>query len=91
MNGFDWEPEDTWDIEDSVCAQIDNLLKRLDLLDGQRDPAGRWRGMIVDLEHRVRPWVEQRDTGRLNEREVLRVDQLVEDLEFVRDRDSRGY
>lgn len=86
----DHEPEDSWDSSDAIAIQIDNLLKRLDLLDGQVDAAGRWRACIVDLEHRLRPWIERRNTGQLDPRTELRVDQLVEDIEFVRERDDRG-
>ena len=91
MSDFgDYEPEDAWDATDSVAVQIGNLLHRLDLLDGQRDASGRWRGCIVDLEHRLRPYIERRDTGQLSERDALRVNQLVEDVEFVRQRDDDG-
>lgn len=90
MSDFgDYEPEDAWDPSDSICAQIDNLLKRLDLLDAA-EAAGRWRPFIVDIEARLRPHVERRDTGRLSARDELRVTQLVEDLNFVRERDDRG-
>lgn len=87
---FDWEPEDSWDASDTICVQIDNLFQRLDALQGARDPAGRWRGVVVDLEQRLRPWIERRETGRLSAREELRVTQLLEDLAFVRGRDDRG-
>ena len=86
----DWEVEDSWDATDSICAQIDNLLKRLDLLTGAANPAGRWRPFLVDIEHRLRPLIERRDTGQLSERDNLRVTQLVEDLNFVRERDDLG-
>lgn len=90
MSDFDdWEPEDSWDATDSICAQIDNLLKRLDTLDGA-GPAGRWRPFLVDIEHRLRPWIERRDTGQLSTRTEVRVNQLVEDLAFVWERDDRG-
>jgi hypothetical protein len=85
----DYEPEDAWDATDSIAAQVDNLLKRLDALQGA-DAPGRWRPFIVDLEHRLRPWVERRDTGNLSARDELRVTQLLEDLAFVHDRDDRG-
>lgn len=91
MSGFgDWEPEDSWDATDAIAVQIDNLLKRLDLLTGARDAAGRWRPFLVDIEHRLRPFVERRDTGALSPRDEVRVTQLLEDLAFVREKDDRG-
>ena len=86
----DYEPEDAWDATDRIAAQVDNLLKRLDALQGAEDAAGRWRPFIVDMEQRLRPFIERRDTGNLSERDVLRVTQLIEDLNLVRDRDDRG-
>lgn len=86
----DYEPEDAWNADDTICVQIDNLLKRLDLLDGERDAAGRWRPVLTEIENRLRPHIERRNTGQLSERDELRVDQLVEDLAFVMDRDDRG-
>jgi len=86
----DFEPEDAWDATDAIAIQIGNLLQRLDLLDGNPDPAGRWRGCLVDLEYRLRPFVERRNTGQLSERDALRVTQLEEDVIFVRQRDDDG-
>lgn len=89
MSDFgDFEPEDAWDATDVLAVQIGNLLERLDLLDGHRDAVGRWRGCLVDLEYRLRPYIERRNTGQLSERDALRVDQLVEDVQFVRRRDD---
>ena len=85
----DYEPEDAWDATDSIAAQIDNLLKRLDALQ-VADAAGRWRFALVDLEQRIRPWIERRDSGQLSARDELRVTQFLEDLGFLRDRDDRG-
>lgn len=85
----DYEPEDAWDATDAIPNQIDNLLKRLDALQGAESP-GRWRPFIVDIEQRLRPFIERRDTGNLSPRDELRVAQLVEDLNFVRERDDRG-
>jgi hypothetical protein len=86
----DFEPEDAWDATDAIAIQIGNLLERFDLLDHVPGTAGRWRGCLVDLEYRLRPYVERRATGQLSERDALRVDQLVEDLLFVRQRDDDG-
>jgi hypothetical protein len=86
---LDYEPEDAWDATDAIANQVDNLLKRLDVLQSA-EPSGRWRPFIVDIEQRLRPWIERRDTGQLNARDELRVTQLVEDLNFVRERDDRG-
>lgn len=85
----DYEPEDAWDATDAIANQIDNLLKRLDALQ-QAEPAGRWRPLIVDIEQRLRPFIERRDTGNLSDCDALRVTQLVDDLNFVRERDDRG-
>jgi hypothetical protein len=86
----DYEPEDAWDSTDAIYAQIDNLLKRLDALDGVADPATRWRSVLGEIAQRLRPWVERRDSGQLDARSELRVTQLLEDLAFVTDRDDRG-
>lgn len=85
----DYEPEDAWDSGDGIAIQIDNLLKRLDILQGAEAP-GRWRPFLVDIEQRLRPWIERRDAGNLDARAELRVNQLLEDLAFVRERDDRG-
>ena len=91
MAGFgDWEPEDSWDATDAIAAQVDNLLKRLDALDDAPSAAGRWRPFLVDIEHRLRPWIERRDTGQLPARTEVRVNQLIEDLAFLWERDDRG-
>lgn len=86
----DYEPEDAWDSSDSIPAQINNLLERLDALDGVHDPATRWRSVLAEIRQRLRPWVERRDAGQLDARSELRVAQLVEDLDFVIGRDTRG-
>jgi len=87
----DYEPEDAWDASDPLPLQIDNLLKRLDALDDEPpDPGARYRDIITLLDNYLRPWVARRDAGNLSPRQVLRVNQLLEDLAFVRDRDDRG-
>lgn len=83
----DDEPEDAWDASDPIPEQIANLFRRLDALDGHTSPQGRYRPLLHEIEHRLRPWRERND---LSERDQVRVRQLIEDLEFVRKRDNHG-
>lgn len=82
----DFEPEDAWHPDDSICEQIANLFARLDLLEGLQR-AHRYGEQLAEIEHRLRPWIERRDA--LDDRARLRVDQLVEDLSFLRVRDGQ--
>ena len=76
----DFEPEDAWSPEDPISLQVRNLLQRLALLivadgidfKGDLD-------LIDDVLKRVRG-------QRPLERDVLRADDLVTDLAFVRSR-----
>lgn len=83
----DDEPEDAWDVSDGVLEQIANLFLRLDALDEQTSPIGRYRPLLMEIEQRLRPW---RDRANLTPRQELRIAQLEEDLAFVRERDENG-
>ena len=87
----DIEPEDSWDTLDTVPDQLDNLNRRLVLLEQQRIPAAypppgtRSYGELVDaLVFRL--WFFQQHRANLSARDRVRVDQLADDLEYVRDR-----
>ena len=82
----DSEPEDAWQADDPIPLQIENLLKRLDVLDQIGSPRGRFGTVLDVIEMRLRPWVARKDT--LDPRAQVRVEQLVEDLQFLRDRDQ---
>ena len=84
----DTEPEDAWHPEDPILVLADNLIRRLDILDGHDQPEGRYRELLQLIEQRLRPWLDRR--GTLSDREETRVAQLAEDLEFLRERDDRG-
>lgn len=77
----DSEPEDAWHPDDPIPILVDNLLRRLDLLDGRADLTR--RGELVDeLAERLEALA-----GRIrNTRDSLRYVQLVEDLAHVRAR-----
>lgn len=77
----DSEPEDAWDPGDPVPVLIDNLLRRLDLLDGRPDLSRRSE-LLGELEERLDALA-----GRTrNARAQLRYAQLVADLTYVRER-----
>ena len=81
----DYEPEDAWQPDDPVPLLIGNLLARLDILDGL--PHRRRFVDLLDLvEDRLRPWLARRDG--LENRAQVRIDQLAEDLAFLRQRDE---
>lgn len=79
MSGFgDTEPEDAWHPEDSTAVLIDNLRRRLDLLDlAVLDPFDVIEGRL-SVHLRRRP--------SMNDRDRLRVDQIREDLGYLRNR-----
>lgn len=83
----DYEPEDAWDADDSAEAMATNLVRRLDLLDRSRgrDPID---DVIGDIERRVGQYRRIRE--QLNERNRLRLDQLIEDLPTLRERARHG-
>jgi len=79
----DSEPEDAWDAGDSVDELVANLIRRAVLLDDHTliprgNPVVTLRA-LADLVRRAR----QR---RLTERELVRADQLDEDITFLQDR-----
>lgn len=83
MTDFDYEPEDSWHPDDHIAVQIDNLLRRLDLIDGQLDLFTRGE-LIEQIAARVHQL--QLHRGSLDGRQRLRLDQLAEDLALVRAR-----
>ena len=88
MSNFgDYEPEDAWDVDDDAVDMARNLLRRLDALDdsSRRRPI---EDVIGDIEVRVGRYRLVRD--QLSDRERLRLDQLIEDLEVLRDRAAHG-
>ena len=78
----DSEPEDAWDIADPFPILADNLLRRLALLDHDHVRAAR-----IDLLDIIgsRLALYQHHRAALDERDQLRVDQLAEDLAFLRE------
>jgi hypothetical protein len=84
MSDFgDYEPEDGWDRGDAIPILIDNLARRSDLLFHRNDGDSR-RDKLVELQGDVDYWNDRRDA--MNARDLLRLDQLIEDLAFVRSR-----
>jgi len=83
---LDYEPEDAWDAEDDPQVQALNLLRRLDLLDRQGEDDGErtLRDMLDDIERRLAPYRRTREQYEARDR--LRIDQLIEDLDFIRER-----
>jgi hypothetical protein len=88
MSNFgDYEPEDAWDVDDDAVDMARNLIRRLDALDtsSHRRPI---EDTIGEIEIRVGRYRLVRD--QLSDRERLRLDQLIEDLEVLRDRAAHG-
>lgn len=88
MSDFgDYEPEDAWDYDDTAEAMATNLIRRLDLLDAARgrNPLD---DVIGEIEMRVSRYRSIRE--QLNERDTLRLDQLIEDLPTLRERARHG-
>ncbi len=81
----DAEPEDAWDAEDPVPVQIDNLFLRLAVLD-QVD-AGDHDHLLLNL---LRHAFLQRFKDGITDRARLRIEQALEDIEFVRGRLDNG-
>lgn len=82
----DHEPEDSWDPGDPVPLLIENLLKRLDLLNGMQGRRGRLGELLDVVEARLRPWTQRK--GTVSARDLVRIEQLEEDLAFLRGRDA---
>lgn len=88
MSDFgDYEPEDAWDVDDDALAMVLNLQHRLDALDRSFgvEPLDE---LIRDVEHRV--GIYRRVREQLNDRDRLRLDQLIEDLPVLRERARHG-
>lgn len=88
MTSFgDYEPEDAWDIDDAAIDMARNLIRRLDALD---ESSGRRaiEEVIGDIEYRIGRYRTIRN--QLSDREVLRLDQLIEDLPVLQDRATHG-
>jgi hypothetical protein len=79
----DYEVEDAWDYDDDAVDMARNLVRRLDALDTSsgRRPI---EEVIGDIELRIGRYRVVRE--ELSDRERLRLDQLIEDLEVLRDR-----
>ena len=88
MSDFgDYEPEDAWDIDDDAIDMVRNLRRRLDALD-EMHPSNGIDEMIAEIEHRVGAYRRIRE--QLNDRDRLRLDQLIEDLPVLRERARHG-
>jgi len=88
MSDFgDYEPEDAWDVDDDPDDMARNLARRLDLLDTSTQSRS-IEDVIGELEHRLVPYRRLRDSLRV--RDLLRLDQLVEDMEVLRERARHG-
>jgi len=80
----DAEPEDAWDAEDPIPVQIDNLFLRLavlDMLDGDHDH------LLLALLKRS---FLQRRTSNISDRARVRIEQALEDIDFVLGRLDNG-
>jgi hypothetical protein len=79
----DDEPEDAWDPGDPFGLLVDNLFRRLALL--EQEPASYNRRELLDiLEARLSRIRFMR--GLLDRQAQVRLDQLSEDLAFLRTR-----
>lgn len=88
MSDFgDYEPEDAWDIDDDAEDMARNLMRRLDALDmsTQSRPI---EDAIGEIENRIAPYRRRRE--QLSDRDRLRFDQLVEDLDVLYERARHG-
>jgi len=79
----DSEPEDAWDAGDTVPEQVRNLIRRVELL--VRYPV-RVGGDARETLAALRRLVRRARRRRLYGRELLRADQIDEDIEFVESR-----
>lgn len=87
MSGYgDTEPEDEWTVTDDVHALVANLRRRAMLLSANRtgwiEPGGDLATQLDQLDNivrAVRHWV-------LDARDVLRLEQLADDIPVVRAR-----
>jgi len=79
----DYEPEDAWDPGDPLPLLIENLLRRLELLEGAVHPR-RYGVLLDEIESRLDVF----RNAHLPERDRVRFEQLMEDLETLRQRDG---
>ena len=83
----DTEPEDSWDPDDEIPVQIDNLFRRLVLLGVHRARENEYEeheGALVDELERLIDSV--RDRRGLSARDMTRIRQLDEDLATIMER-----
>lgn len=79
FDGFgDDEPEDAWDVDDSIDEQLANLVRRARLLIATYSALA----VLDALADVVRVARDDGVTGR----DRLRADQLADDIAYVRDR-----
>lgn len=86
MSFLDYEPEDAWDPGDPWPILADNLLRRIALLEGMT--TGAVRGELLDtlIGHRLAVLTRR----PLSVRDRVRVDQALDDLEYLRERAEHG-
>lgn len=83
MSSFgDYEPEDAWDPGDAWPTLADNLLRRVALLEAMSVGAVRRDLLDTLIAHRLAVIARR----PLSVRDRVRVDQALEDLEFLRGR-----
>lgn len=76
----DDEPEDAWHPNDPVIEQLRNLVRRAELLEGRHL---RFSGDPDDVLEALGDLVAKARRRRLNGREIVRVNQLDEDISYV--------
>lgn len=79
----DDEPEDGWHPDDPFGVLVDNLFRRLALLEHETTSAIRHAQLDVIASRLSR---YQRTRGGLSPRDQIRVDQLADDLALLRTR-----
>jgi hypothetical protein len=91
----DIEPEDSWDRGDPVPVLLDNLFRRLALLGQVRlvDGRGTDREQLGEVTHLM---AHARLRDDLTERDHLRIDDIADDIGYLRERlddesDERGW
>jgi len=80
----DDEPEDAWHPDDAVPIQVDNVLRRVELLLRRKH---RLTGDTVPEQlEQLTSLVRKARRRRLLGRELLRADQADEDIDYIRSR-----
>jgi bacterioferritin (cytochrome b1) len=81
----DYEAEDAWDASDDFSTHVDNLIERLDQLDGLPafTHATRTAADLDTIEERLHPWLARR--AQLDDHMLERVVELQTDLAALRD------